>query len=160
MRSLPKITDQHEGWTLRETDDGLLRVSLRGDLDEASAESLEQTLRDCLAEETPGSKVLLVDLKELRRCSVGARGVLAKLQRHVGGLVRRTAWVGDRPIFRGIALWVCHCAPDSNARTFSSIADAKGWLASSYNREDLLRESAREWVGRLRGRAIYAKDVP
>jgi len=159
LQCLPSITDQHEAWTLSETEHGLLRVSLRGDFDEASARRLDLTLRDRLAAVAPGSTVLLLDLNEMRRCSVGAREVLAGLQRHVGGLVRRTAWVTNRPIFRGIALWVCHCAPDSNARTFASIADANGWLESSGAREDLLRESAGEWVGRLRGRAIYAKET-
>lgn len=158
-QSLPKTTDQHEAWTLSETEHGLLTASLRGDFDEASAERLDLTLRDRLAAVPPGSMVLLFDLNEMRRCSVGAREVLAGLQRHVGGLARRTAWVTNRPIFRGIALWVCHCAPDSNARTFPTAAHANGWLESSGAREILLRESAGEWVGRLRGRAIYAKEA-
>ncbi len=151
-------SDQNEAWILSEAEHGRLRVSLRGDFDDASAERLDLRLRDRLAAETPGSKVLLFDLNELKRCSVGAREVLAGLQRHVGGLARRTAWVTNRPIFRGIALWVCHCAPDSNARTFPSIAAANRWLESSVAREVVLRESAGEWVGRLRGRAKVIKD--
>lgn len=156
---MPTSPDKPDAWTLSETGPGRLRVVLRGDLDEASAARLELTLRDRLAAVAPGSQVILFDLGDLRRCSVGAREVLSRAQRHIGGLARRTAWVTDRPIFRGLALWVCHSAPDSNARAFATDADASGWLGSDDAREDVLRERADTWVSRLRGRTSFAREA-
>jgi anti-anti-sigma regulatory factor len=147
-----------DAWTLAEGDGGRLVVTLRGELDEPTAQRLAQALRDKTAAATPGAYDVVFDLNGLRRCSVEARGVLADLQRYLGGCTRRTAYVTNRPIFRGLALWVCHTAPDSNARTFPSLGHAKTWMSSQDRREDVLLDNANRWVGRLRGRS-FAKEA-
>jgi anti-anti-sigma regulatory factor len=143
-----------DAWTLAEGDGGRLVVTLRGELDEPTAQRLAQALRDKTAAATPGAYDVVFDLNGLRRCSVEARGVLADLQRYLGGCTRRTAYVTNRPIFRGLALWVCHTAPDSNARTFPSLGHAKTWMNSQERREDVLVSNASHWIGRLRGRSF------
>ncbi|MEZ4384451.1 MAG: hypothetical protein R3A79_24190 [Nannocystaceae bacterium] len=143
-----------DAWTLTEGEGGRLSVNLRGELDEPAAQRLSQALRDMTAAATPGAYDVVFDLNGLRRCSVEARGVLAELQRYLGGCTRRTAYVTNRPIFRGLALWVCHTAPDSNARTFPSLGHAKSWMNSSESRLDSIAESADHWIGRLRGRSF------
>lgn len=134
-------------WSVRESD-GTITVSLRGDLDEGQAQGLETALRERLSGTSPGVFAAVFDLDALRRCSVEGRAVLAELQRYLGGVIRRTAYVTNRPLFRGVALWICHSAPDGNARTFPNLAMAEAWLGSSENRGDVLMRGASSWVDR------------
>jgi hypothetical protein len=144
-------------WALRESD-ATITVSLRGDFDDTQAQALATALRERLTGTAPGVFVVVFDLDELRRCSVEARSVLAELQRHLGGVARRTAYVTNRPLFRGVALWICHSAPDANARTFPVLAAAAAWLASSEARGDALMRGASTWVDRARS-LVFAKEA-
>jgi len=73
----------------------------------------------------------VIDFNDLRRVSIGARTSLAQLQGALGKKLRRTAYVSGRPLFRGVALWIMHRAPDTKARAFDSSARAKAWLGST-----------------------------
>lgn len=84
--------------------------------------------------------------------------MLAALQRHLGGVARRTAYVTSRPLFRGVALWICHSAPDSNARTFPNLEAAMAWLTSSEARGDVLMRGAESWIERTRS-LTFAKEA-
>lgn len=151
-------TAHRQPWELREEGDKIV-VELRGDLDEPGARELERALAEQLRDHAPGSRVVLFDLNQLRRCNVEAREVLARIQRSLGGVARRSAWITKRPIFRGLALWICHHAPDSNARSFPSEADAERWLGSNEAREAVLERDASSWIGRVRGRLFLATEA-
>jgi len=144
-------------WSLSESD-ATITVSLRGDFDEAQAKALDRAVRGRMSGAVPGAHVFVFDLDGLRRCSVEGREVLAALQRHLGGVARRTAYVTSRPLFRGVALWICHSAPDSNARTFPNLGAAMAWLASSEARGDVLMRGAESWIERTRS-LTFAKEA-
>ncbi len=130
---------------------GVITVTIGGELDQREAECLEVELRERVAPVGPGSVALVFDLNQLQRCSIAARGVLAALQRRLGTVVRRTAYVTSRPLFRGVALWICHSAPDSNARTFPTVEAALPWLASNEPRGEALQRSAATWLDSVAG---------
>jgi len=134
-------------WSLRESD-ATITISLRGDFGEVEAKALDAGLRERLGGTAPGVHVLVFDLDGLRRCSVEGRAVLAELQRYLGGVARRTAYVTNRPLFRGVALWICHSATDANARAFPTLAAATAWLTSSEARGDVLMHGASTWIDR------------
>jgi len=149
----------HSGttWSLSESD-ATITVSLRGDFDGSQAKGLDEAIRGRMSGAVPGAHVFVFDLDGLRRCSVEGREVLAALQRHLGGVARRTAYVTGRPLFRGVALWICHSAPDSNARTFPSLETAVAWLTSSEARGAVLMRGAESWIERTRS-LTFAKEA-
>lgn len=144
-------------WSVRERD-GTITISLHGDLDEVQAQALDAAVHERLTGTAPGVYAIVFDLDELRRCSVEGRAVLAELQRYLGGVIRRTAYVTNRPLFRGVALWICHSAPDANARAFPSLGAAEAWLASSEARGDVLMRGASSWVDRARS-LVFPKEA-
>ena len=144
-------------WTVREND-ATLTVSLRGELDEVQAQALAAELHQRLNGTAPGVFAIVFDLDQLRRCSVEGRAVLAELQRYLGGLIRRTAYITNRPLIRGVALWICHSAPDSNARAFANLDAAEVWLAASEARGDVLMRGASSWVERARS-LVFPKEA-
>jgi len=141
---------QHDAWSVTKGDGDRFTVDLRGEVNAQAADGLDRELRSQLAGIEGGSCEVLFDLNDLRRCDAQARSALARLQHHIGGVARRTAYVANRPAFRGLALWVCHTAPDDNARTFPSVDEATAWLTSSELRPDTLREGAIRWMHRLK----------
>lgn len=146
-------------WSLDEHD-ATLRVALHGDFDEAAARGLDAEIRARMTRTAPGSYAVVFDLNGLRRCSVEGRAILAELQRHLGGIARRTAYVTNRPLFRGVALWICHSAPDANARAFPSTGSAAAWLDSSEARGEVLERGAASWVGRVKSLALGKEVSP
>ena len=138
-------------WSLAQAEPGRVLITLRGDFEEAHAVALETTLREHLTAVPPGALEVVVSIGDLTRCSVEAREVLLRAQRYLGGVARRTAYVANRPLFRGVGLWICHHAPDANARTFASLAQADVWLAETTRRDDDLASKAARWLARLRG---------
>jgi len=144
-------------WSLSESD-ATITVSLRGDFEGSQAKGLDEAIRGRMRGAVPGAHVFVFDLDGLRRCSVEGREVLAALQRHLGGVARRTAYVTSRPLFRGVALWICHSAPDSNARTFPNLEAAMAWLTSSEARGDVLMRGAESWIERTRS-LTFAKEA-
>jgi len=144
-------------WSLTPIDAGRLTVILRGDFSAGSAGELEAALRQQLSAAVPGSFEVVINLSDLARCDVDGRQALLGVQRYLGRLARRTVYVAERPLFRGLGLWLCHNAPDSNARTFPSLEQARAWLVADDRREDALAQRAATWIGRLRGPAREAR---
>jgi ABC-type transporter Mla MlaB component len=144
-------------WSVRESD-ATITISLCGELDESQAQTLAAELRERLTSVTPGTYAIVFDLDELRRCSVEGRAVLAELQRYLGGVIRRTAYVTNRPLIRGVALWICHSAPDANARAFPTHDAAAAWLSSSEARDVVLMRGASSWIERARS-LVFVKEA-
>lgn len=138
-------------WSIAQAEHGRVQITLRGDFEEPHAVALEATLRERLAAAPAGALEVVVNIGDLTRCSVEARDVLLRTQRYLGGVARRTAYVANRPLFRGVGLWICHHAPDANARTFASPAQAEVWLAETTHRDDDLAHKAASWFARLSG---------
>lgn len=142
-----------ETWTIARGDGDRLRITLRGEFEERHAVALEATLRERLADVAAGAIEAVIDIGGLLRCSVEAREVLLRTQRSLGGVARRTAYIANRPLFRGLGLWICHQAPDAHARTFVSLAQAEPWLAESVRRDEDLARNAARWLDRVRKEA-------
>lgn len=140
-----------ETWSIAPIERDRVVITLRGDFEEAHATALETALRERLATAPSGALEVVVDIGDLTRCSVEAREALLRVQRYLGGVARRTAYVANRPLFRGIGLWICHHAPDSHARTFPNLATAEVWLAEKIRRDEDLAQKAARWLARLRG---------
>lgn len=143
-------------WSIAPAERGRVVVGLRGAFDTADAGAFAEELRRQLASVTPGSIEVYFDLDELTRCSIDARTILLDLQRFLGHVARRTAYVANRPLFRGIGLWICHMAPDANARTFAVAVHADAWLADATPREVELAARSAHWVGRITGKEARA----
>lgn len=112
-------------------------VRLRGVLEDDTVRSLSNDLLPRLREIGPGGE-LIIDMHELESCSTEARLRLIELQRGIAELATRTAFVADRPRFRGIALYVAHHSDDTQARTFHLEAQADAWLRRSEGRIESL----------------------
>ena len=101
---------------------------LRGDFEFEEARALARDARERLAPLPPGQAELLFCFDELTRVSVEARSELALLQRWLNTQARRSVYLSRRPLFRGVALWIMHTAPDPSARVFSDRDQAEAWL--------------------------------
>lgn len=143
-------------WSIASREHGRLVVTLCGDLDVAGADALAVELRRRLESASPGSHEVYYDLDGLTRCSVDARSALLRIQRFLAGVARRTAYVANRPLFRGVGLWICHQAPDANARTFAAAAHAHAWLAESTRRDVDLAARAARWFARVERKEAHA----
>lgn len=114
-----------------------LLVRLRGTLEDETVQHLSDELLSRLREIGPGGE-LIIDMDELESCSTDARLRLIELQRGIAGLSVRTAFVADRPRFRGVALYVAHHSDDPYARAFHLEAQADAWLRRSEGRIESL----------------------
>ena len=116
-------------------------------------------LRSELLDSAPeAGTTLLMDLVELRACSLATRTRLMELQRDVYAAGIRTAFVAQRPRFRGMCLWIAHVAEDPVARAFPSREQAEMWLAQSVGR----LEHIYDFLGRTlrRNRSDDTNDTP
>jgi anti-anti-sigma regulatory factor len=110
-----------------------LLVRLRGSLEDDTVQHLCDDLLPRLREIGPGGE-LIIDMHELESCSTEARLRLIELQRDIAELSTRTAFVANRPRFRGVALYVAHHSDDTRARAFHFPAQADAWLRRSEGR--------------------------
>jgi hypothetical protein len=114
-----------------------LLVRLRGALEDDTVQHLSEALLARLDEIGPGGE-LIIDMHELESCTTEARLRLIELQRGIAKLAARTAFVADRPRFRGVALYVAHHSDDTYARAFHLVAQADAWLRRSEGRIESL----------------------
>jgi len=112
---------------------GRLLVRLRGALEDDAVQGLSSNLLQRLDAIGPGGE-LIVDMDELESCTTEARMRLIELQRSIARLAVRTAFVADRPRFRGVALYIAHHSDDTSARAFHLRAQADAWLRRSEGR--------------------------
>ncbi len=118
-------------------------IGLSGELTAERVSKLESDVFQLLADAMHHLHFLW-DMRGVRRCDLGARGGLQKIQRAIGGKRYRTAFVASRPRIRGVALWVAHTSGDELARPFASQAKALDWLEHDVGRvEQIKRDSAR-----------------
>jgi hypothetical protein len=84
----------------------------------------------------PSTKTLPVvfDLLDADDFEVKVRAVFTDLQKHLATNRSRSAYVSDRPVFRGLATRIVHDADDPGARAVSTHAEAQKWLASQESR--------------------------
>jgi len=110
-----------------------LMVRLRGELSEDDVEHLAEELLPRVRK-LGAEGELIIDLHELDSCTTAARMGLTEVQRKIANVSARTAFVADRPRFRGIGLFVAHTSGDPNARAFHVIAQAQAWLGATEGR--------------------------
>jgi hypothetical protein len=135
-----------------------LLVRLRGALEDDTVQHLSDDLLPRLRELGPGGE-LIIDMHELESCSTEARLRLIELQRGIAELSTRTAFVADRPRFRGVALYVAHHSDDTKARAFHLVAQADAWLRRSEGRiESLAAYLERSKRGKPRTPARRSSD--
>ncbi len=110
-----------------------LLVRLRGAFEADAVQHLSDELLRQLDAIGPGGE-LIIDMNELESCTTEARMRLILLQRGIAKRGVRTAFVADRPRFRGVALFVAHHSDDMYARAFLLRAQADAWLLRSEGR--------------------------
>lgn len=123
-----------------------LLVWMSGTIDDDDVDRLRSQLLD------PAPKAgttLLMDLVELEACSTATRARLMELQRDIFGAGVRTAYVAQRPRFRGVCMWIAHEAEDTVARVYASREQAEMWLSQSVGRLESLYE---QLTSKLRSR--------
>jgi hypothetical protein len=111
-----------------------VHVELAGSLDERLAADVEREVLSVVTPLPPGQFAVVFQTAKLSDCSMGARPVLVRLQQALSNRVRRTAYLDDRPRFRGLALWVVHVAEDRNAKAVATPEQLRQWLDSSVGR--------------------------
>ncbi|MEM7159657.1 MAG: hypothetical protein AAF799_42850 [Myxococcota bacterium] len=136
-----------------------LQVQLSGEIDENVVRRLTEDLVPQLR--TLGDRgEILFDLCELRACPTSARAGLIELQRAVAKVGARTAFIANRPRFRGIALYVAHKSGDPNARAFHQHTQARAWLRSDEGRVEALTSFlGRAKLPRLRRRSSQSQKL-
>lgn len=115
---------------------GHLWVRLLGTLDEADAARIATEVR-AKAAELPKSAGIAFDLRKMDGCRLLARAELRGLQEHLAAAGRRTAWLSDRPRFRGLALLICHNSKDPQAGVFPTEKQAVEWFSVEGTRFDV-----------------------
>ncbi len=111
-----------------------VHVELAGSLDERLAADVEREVLRVVTPLPPGEFAVIFQTGKLSDCSMGARPVLVRLQQALSNRVRRTAYLDDRPRFRGLALWVVHVAEDRNAKAVATPEQLRLWLDSAVGR--------------------------
>ncbi|MCA9652441.1 MAG: STAS domain-containing protein [Myxococcales bacterium] len=102
----------------------------RDHVEELAAE-VERSLRV-----PPRVEQLLLELSEVRHIDVSTCRSLARLQRKVGALGIRTAFLAARPRVKGAAWWIVHAARDPLAMPVPDLPSAEEWLSGSSERLD------------------------
>ncbi len=119
--------------TIEPLETNQLLVRLRGALEDDAIRQLSADLFPRLRELGAGGE-LIIDMHELESCTTEARLGLIVLQQAIAQMGARTAFVADRPRFRGIGLYVAHQSGDPNARAFHFLNQAQAWLRSGEGR--------------------------
>ncbi|MCA9707310.1 MAG: STAS/SEC14 domain-containing protein [Myxococcales bacterium] len=127
--------------TVEIDDSGRFLVRLRGRVETDDIRRLSDDLLPRLEKLETGGGKLIFDLIELDSISTDARLELTEVQRTIAKHEARTAFVADRPRFRGIGLFVAHVSEDRNARAFHRFSQAETWLMA----EDGRLENLANW---------------
>ena len=106
-------------------EEGIIRNNSWGDFDEVDARRQVAAIL-ALAERRPGRCLVLNDLTEAGRASSGARKAYAEVLR--SALIARHAFVGMRTLTRVIVSFLTSAAGATNARFFTTEAEALEWL--------------------------------
>ena len=128
-----------ETCTIESTTSNRWTVWLRGALEDVVVERMSTELLPRLRE-VGGNGELIIDMSGLESCTTEARMALTSLQQEIAKVGARTAFVAERPRFRGIGLFVAHSSGDPNARSFHVLAQAQSWLVSNMGRIESLTD--------------------
>lgn len=122
------------GFSIKQPTPNEVRVELFGPLDDRGVASLERDLESATLALAPKSFSVVINSMGMTDCAMSARDVLVRIQSRLAKVAARTAWIDDRPRFRGLALWVMHLAEDGNAKALSTMEQVRAWLQSSVDR--------------------------
>jgi hypothetical protein len=111
-----------------------LQVELFGEFDAKTAADLHRDVRSAAEKLAPRTFSVIFNLVGLTDCSMEARPALVEIQRTLALRASRTAYLDDRPRFRGLALWVMHLAEDPNAKAVATPEQARQWIEATYDR--------------------------
>ncbi len=121
----------------------VVRISLTGQFDEEDADLLHSELRSVRFGLT---KKVTVDLRGLENCTIMGRTRLMDVQRLLMEHHVRTAWISDKPRFRGTALWVLREVHDDSAGVCRDDESAAAWLEGEEKRTAMKLERYLAWV--------------
>ena len=121
----------------------LLRIELVGALEDADVAELARDLQRMFKVLAPGGFNVLINCLALSRYSSSARDALIDVQSTIAQFARRTAYLADRPVIRGMALWIAHLSGDQNAKVVVTHAQAEQWWNQSDGRISAARKGMR-----------------
>lgn len=110
-----------------------LNIEIVGTLGDYIAEELTSRAVEALASQ-PTTRNVLVDLRQLRDCTVMARVGLSTMQKLLRRRQIRTAWLVSTPRIHGLAALVAMSASDSGANVFLNLAQADTWFGTTAGR--------------------------
>ena len=125
-----------------EEEGGTTRIVLQGEFDVPAAEALAREVEGAFEGKPEDSTAVVVDLTEAAAFSLVARPALVKMHKAIEKAASRTAYLADRALLRGLALWVCHQAGDPNAKPVATRAELDKWLGDTASRVALARNRA------------------
>lgn len=137
--------------------DARLEIRLRGTFEEADGRALEQAVQTELARGPESPRHALVYASELTECSILGRASLINMQEALAKSRTRTAWLSDKPRFRGLGLLVVHSANDEGAKVVATPAQADEWLTSAGGRIERTTSAARSALADVRKRVRSAQ---
>jgi hypothetical protein len=116
-----------EAFTFEETP-GRLRITLHGGFDEPQAIELERAIKARFSEPVLQDIAVIHDFTQLDGCTILARSVLVRIQELLATRVRRSVFLCDKSLFRGLALWITHISGDDNAKAVTTVEQLEEWL--------------------------------
>lgn len=115
-----------------------VEITLVGVVTDATVKGLLEHLQARYS--TQWGKLVLVELSGAREVAESARAPLILVQDFWKTRSRRSAWLADQSLMRGLALYVIHSAGDGNARVFSSRDQADEWFQVKEQRAESARQ--------------------
>ena len=109
---------------------GYCIATLSGALDGDQAEELSSGFTAGIeAIATAGG--VLIDLRGLTICTLIARTILVEVEVGLASAGCRVAWLADRPLTRGLALWIVNLSGSPTAASVESPQAAEEWLKTT-----------------------------
>lgn len=106
--------------------------TLQGAFDEPCV----QALRRAVEVQDQSRRYVLVDMRQLRHCSRGARRALVDVHRQWANRAQRVVYLASEGRMRGLSLWIVHMAGDEYAKAVGSDKQAEIWLTGSDGRQE------------------------
>lgn len=135
-----------------------LHVSLFERVRLEHVERLDARLRVMFGDDDVEIDEIIVFLDGIEGLSPKARYHLADVQRWISTCRVRTVYVSNRPLYRGVALWVAHQSDDFNARSFPTLVSAEHWFQTRDERPQVLRTRALTSLRLLEGAGQSKKE--
>lgn len=127
-----RIDDNYMAYEINMAQDGVLRISLKGNIDQSDMNSFLKDFNLYLEASTESSPVHSIALVEqIRNISREARNKFIELNqdKRSGNI----AYVGNNRLFRVLAKFMNKAAKRNNVRQFSNEKEALAWLEGQYS---------------------------